>query len=394
MPCLRGKLPGGSLKMSSLTIEGLIVNRDESFYGQVSISKETGLITRVSKSLESPDLKTNGLIFPGFGDLHVHAREDASHKQDYKEDFSSASAAAVNGGVVHYCYMPNNPVAPIDEQKYREKQALAAKSSVHVTLYAGIGPSTNPLPFRVPYKAYMGPSVGDLFFTSQEQLEETIKRYRGQSVSFHCEDPRLLEESKSRETHEQRRPAEAEVSATEFALHLVEEYGLQGKLCHFSTRDGLRIVEKAKKKGLSVTCEVTPHHLFFDDSMLSQENRLWLQMNPPIRSKDDRLELIEALRRGVIDFLATDHAPHTAEEKMKGTSGVPHLDTYGAFVSWLLVEQKFKPEDVARVCSFNPGEFVKPFLPQALGKGFGRIEAGFAGSLAILNPDSPRKVTR
>jgi dihydroorotase len=227
----------------------------------------------------------------------------------YKEDFATASDAAVQGGVTHVADMPNNPVAPVDDARYTAKEKLTGKSAVHVTLYAGIGPGTTPLTRHVPYKAFMGPSVGDLFFRSQAQLEEVIAGYRGRNVSFHCEDPVILEASKGAATHEARRPAIAEITATEFALYLIEKYELQGKLCHYSTGGGLRKIADAKARGVKVTAEATPHHLFFDESMLTEKNRLALQMNPPLRSREDRLALIEALRVGLVDYVATDHAP-------------------------------------------------------------------------------------
>ena len=128
--------------------------------------------------------------------------------------------------------------------------------------------------------------------------------------------------------------------------------------------------------------------------MLNESNRRWLQINPPLRGPEDRLQIIEALRTGEIDYLATDHAPHTIEEKSVGTSGVPHLDTYGAFAAWLIAEQAFTPEDIARVCAFNPGKFVRPFLPAGFGLGYGRIEGGYVGSLTIVDPAKPYTVTR
>jgi dihydroorotase len=246
----------------------------------------------------------------------------------------------------------------------------------------------------VPYKAFMGPSVGELFFSSPEQLEETIARYRGCNVSFHCEDPLILNASRGAATHEQRRPAKAEISATRFALELIERYELQGKLCHFSTGEGLEDVLAAKARGVTVTCEVTPHHLFFDDTMLNDDNRLWLQMNPPLRGREDRLAMIEALRTGAIDYLATDHAPHSIEEKRTGVSGVPHLDTYGAFTTWLMVEHGFTAQQIARVCAANPGRFVRPYLPQSFGRGFGRAEQGYVGSLTVIDLQTPTHVTR
>ena len=161
----------------------------------------------------------------------------------------------------------------------------------------------------------------------------------------------------------------------------MRRYELQGKLCHFSTGEGLKDVIAAKARGVKVTCEVTPHHLFFDDTMLNDENRLWLQMNPPLRGREDRLAMIEALRSGEIDYLATDHAPHSLEEKRKGTSGVPHLDTYGAFTTWLMAEHGFTAQQIARVCAANPGRFVRPYLPQELWQRVwtrGRGVCGFA----------------
>jgi dihydroorotase len=378
-----------------LRVEGRLVLDDGIHEGAVLIDRATGLIAAIEEVRGDSDLDTQGcLIFAGFGDIHIHAREDASGTQTYKEDFRTASAAAVHGGVVHVADMPNNPVAPVDDARYAQKELLAASSEVHVTLYAGIGPGTSPLTRHVPYKAFMGPSVGDLFFRSQAQLEEAIARYKGCNVSFHCEDPETLDAHRNEATHEERRPALAELAATEFALYLIEKYDLTGKLCHYSTRDGLPKILAAKARGLRVTAEVTPHHLFFDTSMLNDSNRLALQMNPPLRSPADRLALIEALRVGEIDYLATDHAPHTLEEKARGVSGIPHLDTYGAFTTWLMLEHDFTPQQIARCCAVNPGRFVNEFLPVSFGNGFGRLGRGYAGSLTILDTQTPTRVTR
>lgn len=379
----------------TLRLEGTLVNYDRVFEGAVEIDLATGLIAEIGPATGRSDVDCSGcLIFPGFGDIHIHAREDVSGAQSYKEDFRTASAAAVHGGVVQVVDMPNNPVAPVDDVRYAAKEALTGVSDVHVTLYAGIGPGTRPLARHVPYKVYMGPSVGDLFFTSQAQLEEVIANYRGRNVSFHCEDPEILEASKGEALHELRRPARAEVTATRFALELIERYHLQGKLCHYSTGEGLQQIVAAKQRGVRVTCEVTPHHLFFDTSMLTPENRMALQMNPPLRPREDRLALVEALRSGVIDYIATDHAPHTLDEKAVGASGVPLLDTYGAFTTWLMAEHGFTPEQIARVCAYNPGQFVREFLPGDCGQGFGTIASGYVGSLTVIDPQRPYPVTR
>src|SRR3990167_181836 len=176
-----------------LTIEGKIVNIDKVFRGRIKID-QSGMINKIGEPTGDADfIFKDELIFPGFIDLHVHAREDTSHTQDYKEDFTTAGEAAINGGVVAFAEMPNNPNPPIDDASYGAKKELTKKSEVEVVLYAGLGPLTKPLAKKVPYKVFMGHSVGDLFFTSLESLEEAIARYKGQSISFHCEDPKILE---------------------------------------------------------------------------------------------------------------------------------------------------------------------------------------------------------
>lgn len=374
-----------------LTIEGIIVNKDSQKRGRIEIDQETGLIVKVSEPTGGADVVFNDeLIFPGFIDLHVHAREDESHKQDYKEDFITAGEAAINGGVVTFAEMPNNPIPPIADQSYIKKLELTKKSPVPILLYAGIGPNTKPLSKKVPYKVFMGPSIGELFFNSKEQLEEVIKLYEGQSVSFHCEDPEILEVNKNQSTHKLQRPAGAEISAVDFTLKLIEKYKLQGKICHLSTKEGLEKIIDVKKRGLNVTCEVAPHHLYFDEVILNEQNRKMFQVNPPLRTKEDRLALIASLKNGDIDFLATDHAPHTIEEKEKGISGMPHLDTYGLFITWLIKEHNFTAEEIARVCSINPANFINQFTENK----YGKIEEGYVGSLTILDMNNPVTITK
>ncbi len=376
-----------------MIIAGQFVHADRQWTGQIRIAGQ--YIAEAGPQLGVADITFGDdcLIFPGMGDIHIHARDDVSGKETYKEDFRTVSAASINGGVTHVADMPNNPAAPIDDASYQAKQRHLASREipVHVTLYAGIGPGTRPLSFPVPYKAYMGHSVGDLFFTTLQQLDETLANYRGCSVSFHCEDPELMEQHKRAATHEQRRPAECEVSATRFALQMIEKYDLTGKLCHYSVGEGLPLIRAARAKGLRVTCEVTPHHLYFDETDINDGNRGWMQMNPPLRAHDDRLAMLAALKDGTLDYLATDHAPHTLAEKAKGISGQPHLDTYGPFVTWLLAKQGFTPQDIARVCSENPGRFVNPYVAP---KKFGRLEPGYTASITVLNLRKPITIER
>ena len=400
MPSAGLELRAG-FRRQTMIIAGRLVDSDSMTPGQIRIEGEQ--IVEVGPRLGRADVEFDDdcLIFAGMGDIHIHARDDVSEREIHKEDFRTAAAAAIHGGVVHVADMPNNPAAPIDDASYLAKRRHLESRNVPitVTLYAGIGPDTRPLSFAVPYKVYMGPSVGDLFFTSLEDLDQTLSRYRGCHVSFHCEDPILLAAHRNEPTHERRRPPACEVSATRFALAMIEKYDLTGKLCHYSVGEGLPLIRDARRRGLKVTCEVTPHHLFFDETQITDDNRGRLQMNPPLRAPSDRKALLEALRDGTIDYLATDHAPHTLAEKedrAKSPSGQPHLDTYGPFVTWLIVEEGFTPERIAAVCSANPGNFVNPYVDKSGTSPlrFGRIERGYTASLSVLNLAQPVTVRR
>ena len=373
-------------------IEGTLADIDGVRHGQIAI--DNGIITAVGAHLGTPThvYGDNCLIFAGMGDIHIHAREDITGKEMHKETFACVSAAALHGGVLHVADMPNNPAAPIDDASYAAKETLLHKQNLPVvfTLYGGIGPGTKPLTRNVPYKAYMGPSVGDLFFSTLEQLDATLAHYAGRAVSFHCEDPVLLEKHKVAATHEERRPPVCELSATRFALAMIEKYQLVGKLCHYSVGEGLPLIRAAKARGLSVTAEVTPHHVFFDTAQITPTNRQAMQMNPPLRSPSDREAMLEALRDGTADYLATDHAPHTLAEKAKGVSGQPHLDTYGPFVTWLIVEKGFTPERIAAICSANPGAFVNPYQKDK----WGRLLPGYVGSMTVLDLKTPVTIRR
>lgn len=374
-----------------LTIEGHVVSHraagdNATVRQRIEIDLKTGLIQSVEDA-ETPgapaadlSLGKDHLIFPGFIDVHVHAREDATSTQSYKEDFETAGFAAIHGGVTAIVDMPNNPRPPVDDATYLAKREIARKCPVDVLLYAGIGPRTQPLSFPVPYKAYMGPSIGDLFFKSEESLREALARYRGHRVSFHAEDPEILESARSAGTHGERRPARAEARAVETAISLSEAFGIIPNICHLSTAAGLEHIRAARKRGLEVTCEVTPHHLYYDlENSSNYSNPSYLQCNPPVRSRLDRIALLEAFRAGEIDYLATDHAPHSLEENERGISGVPHLDTLGAFAFWLL-EERVSLRTIRLAAAERPGKFLNRFLPTLHGK----IERGYVGSLTIL----------
>lgn len=369
---------------------------------KITFNQMDGLIEDVGLPNGKADFVFNDdcVLFAGMGDVHIHAREDLSQKNIYKEDFLSAREAMHNGGVGHAGDMPNNPIPPVDDKSYEDKLRLSEKAGGSIWLYAGIGPETSPLSYPVPYKAYMGPSVGELFFKDLKSLDKALGRYRGEWVSFHCEDPEILEGHQDASDHYERRPQEAEVVATKDALALIEKYELTGKLCHYSTKEGLVLVRKARSRGVNVSLEATPQHLYFDQEKL--HDPLFYQMNPPIRSQEDRMALFEALKNGEIQYLATDHAPHTWEEKKQGTSGLTGLDTFGPFVTWLM-QEGITPHTIAKVACENPGLFFNQFLPswkkispifERFGKGLGFVEAGYRANFTVLNLKRPMIVTK
>ncbi len=378
------------------SISAVCVTSDEIKRKLIRFDEGSGLIHHVTEDKMMADFTYHDdcLLFAGMGDIHIHAREDVSGKNNYKEDFCSAHEAMKNGGVTHAGDMPNNPIPPVDEKSYEAKVRLMEKVHGDLWAYAGIGPETKPLAYKVPYKVYMGPSIGELFFKDTQTLDQTLKNYKNQWVSFHCEDPEILDQYKSESTHIERRPVLAEVVATKDALHFIEKYDLQGKLCHYSSGEGLRLIREARLRGVKVFIEVTPQHLYFDAEELDERDATFFQMNPPIRHRKDKEEMLAALIKGEIDFLATDHAPHTEEEKLKGTSGLTGLDTFGPFVTWLLVEKKIDPKLIAKMTAENPGTFFNEFLPswkkisksyQHFGLGIGFLKPGYRANFTILN---------
>jgi dihydroorotase len=372
-----------------LIVEGLYTNCDSDDYGQIAIDRVSGLIVAIGKNIGSADIVAgrSSRIFPGFIDNHVHAREDASGMHTYKEDFCSASAAAIAGGVTAFSDMPNNPVPPVDDESYAQKRELSRWAPVPILHFAAIGPNTRKLQRDVPYKIFMAPSFDGLAFETAARIEQALVHYVGCSVSFHAEHPEVLARCGREPTHEKRRPVEAEVEATRLAIELCAKYSIQGRIIHCSSAEAASLVFDAKKNNLDVICEVTPHHLYFDETMIVESNRNRLVINPPIRTAADRLFLIEALRTGKIEALGTDHSPHTVEEKRRGFPGMPHLDTYGAFATWLVKEHNFTFQDIVRVCALNPAKFQNAFGAER----YGRIAEGYTGSLTIVDFESPVK---
>jgi len=430
-----------------MKIEGMFASHDKKpFRAVVEIDEKTGLIASVSKPSKDtkPDHVFNDdcIIFPGFGDVHIHAREDETGKQTYKEDYSTAADAALHGGVVHVCAMPNtpNPVVGKKELEWHRARVDELDKPVTIFNYIGIDSKTKPIgkPGDYFYKLYFGKSVGDLTVTYGSELDVILSRYKGQLVSFHVEYEPIVQASASGKTHSDRRPVAAVNEGLRILLPLLEKYDIKAKLCHWSTGgESFEMIAEYRKRGCDIVLEVSPLHLLFDTSMTNEDPELWtkIQMNPAVQAPEHRAALIKGLKDGFIQFIATDHAPHTEEEKFSAFakfkdrftgmtnkemamevkkldeplylatccennhSGAPWLDTYALVCTWLMKEHGFSAQDIARVSAYHPGQFVNPHLKRQFpkrnfGKGFGEIQKGFMGSLTVLNLKKSTKVRR
>ncbi len=434
------------LPMKKVTISGWIATHDKKpFKGTVTINALTGIILTVSRAFTRSADYVYGddcYIFAGFSDIHIHAREDEGGTQNYKEDYETASAAALNGGVVCTCAMPNQPVPLTTLKMFRWHRTHLRELNHPVSTlnYIGIDKNTKPIgkPGAHMYKLYFGKSVGTLTVTYGDELEEILSRYVGQYISFHVEYESIVQASLSGKTHSDRRPVAAVNEGLRILLPLIEKYKIKAKLCHWSTGgESFKQIAEYRTRGCDIVLEVSPLHLFFHTGMTDMDPELWtkIQMNPAIQSEVHQKALIKGLKEGFIQFIATDHAPHTEEEKFSAFakfekdypgntrmeiasiiksdnkmlfeatcvennhSGAPWLDTYGLICTWLMRVHKFTPQDIARVSAYLPGQFVNRFLKtqyptRSFGKGFGKIEKGYMGSLTILNYKMMTKVDR
>ena len=278
------------------------------------------------------------LTLPGFCDVHVHFREPGFC---YKEDMATGSKAAAAGGYTAVCTMPNlNPVPDSAEHLAVQLEAIREKACIRVYPYGAIT------------VAELGREMADLEgmakdviafsddgkgVQSEDMMRQAMIRAKalGKMIVAHCEVNDLLEggyihKGDYAAAHGHRGIcSESEWQQIARDIELVKETGCPYHVCHISTKESVDIIRKAKAEGVDITCEVGPHYLVLDDSMLQEEGRF--KMNPPLRAKADREALLEGLLDGTIDMIATDHAPHSAEEKAKGLEksafGIVGLET-------------------------------------------------------------------
>ena len=264
-------------------------------------------------------------VFPGFCDVHVHFREPGF---SYKETMESGCRASAHGGYTAVCTMPNLKPVPDSAQNLRQQlDIIEASACIHVYPYGSItveekGESLADLDGMAPNViAFSDDGRG---VQSDAMMKEAMLRARalGKMIVAHCEVNDLLRggyihDGDYAKAHGHRGIcSESEWAQIARDLELVRQTGCPYHVCHISTKESVELIRKAKAEGLDVTCETGPHYLVMDDSDLQEEGRF--KMNPPLRSKEDREALLAGILDGTIDMIATDHAPHSAEEKAKG----------------------------------------------------------------------------
>ena len=310
----------------------------------------------------------NYIIVPGLCDVHVHFREPGF---SYKETIASGSAAAAHGGYTAVCTMPNLDPVP-DSAEHLQVQLDAIKR----------GAAIKVLPYGAITVGEKGEKLADMEAMSDkvcafsddgkgvqndEMMREamTAAKRLGKIIAAHCEDNSLLfggyiHDGEYARMHGHRGISSAsEYKQIERDLRLAEETGCAYHVCHISTKESVELIRQAKAHGVNVTCETAPHYLVLCDEDMQEDGRF--KMNPPLRSREDKKALIEGIKDGTIDMIATDHAPHSAEEKGRGPEkslmGVVGLETaFPVLYTELVMKNIITLDRLVELMSFKPKE--------------------------------------
>lgn len=310
-------------------------------------------------------------IFPGFCDVHVHFREPGF---SYKETIKTGSMAAARGGYTAVCTMPNlNPVPDTLEHLNEQLKIIKKDSIINIYPFASItinqeGEELSNM--KEMAEKTLGFSDDGKGIQNEELMKKAMERAKslGKIIVAHCEDNSLLnggyihEGGYAKEHNHKGICSESEWKAIERDLRLAKETGCAYHVCHISCKESVDLIGKAKKEGVDVTCETAPHYLVLDDNDLQEDGRF--KMNPPIRSKEDRLALIKGLQDGTIDMIATDHAPHSNEEKSKGLEksafGIVGIETaFSVLYTKLVKENLISLEKLIELMAINPRKRFK-----------------------------------
>lgn len=316
----------------------------------------------------SPVISKKYIIVPGLCDVHVHFREPGF---SYKETIASGSAAAAHGGYTAVCTMPNLDPVP-DSAEHLQVQLDAIKR----------GAAIKVLPYGAITVGEKGERLADMEAISDkvcafsddgkgvqndEMMREamTAAKRLGKIIAAHCEDNSLLfggyiHDGEYAKAHGHRGISSAsEYKQIERDLRLAEETGCAYHVCHISTKESVELIRQAKAHGVNVTCETAPHYLVLCDDDMQEDGRF--KMNPPLRSREDKEALIEGIKDGTIDMIATDHAPHSAEEKGRGLEkslmGVVGLETaFPVLYTELVTKNIITLDRLVELMSFKPKE--------------------------------------
>lgn len=287
----------------------------------------------VSGSVEISDFigvgaSSDYIIFPGFCDVHVHFREPGFF---YKETILSGSSAAARGGYTAVCTMPNlDPVPDNAENLKVQTDIIDRDAKIAVYPYGSLtvgqkGEKLSDMKAMAPHAIAFsddGKGIQTAELMRQAMLEA---KTLGKIVVAHCEDNSLLfggyihDGVYAKEHGHKGICSESEWGPIARDIQLAKETGCAYHVCHISCKESVELIRKAKADGVDITCETAPHYLILDENDLQEDGRF--KMNPPLRSTEDRLALIEGIKDGTIDMIATDHAPHSDEEKSRGLSG-------------------------------------------------------------------------
>ena len=305
-------------------------------------------------------------ILPGFCDVHVHFREPGF---SYKETILSGCQAAAHGGYTTVCTMPNlNPVPDTRAHLREQLSLIQQEATIQVFPYGAItiGEKGEELSAMEEMAAEVIAFSDDgRGVQSAEMMREAMQRAKslGMIITAHCEDNSLLlggyihDGIYAKEHGHKGICSESEWGQIKRDLALAKETGCAYHVCHISTRESVELIHAAKKEGVDVTCETAPHYLLLNENDLQEDG--CFKMNPPLRSREDQKALLEGIQDGTIDMIATDHAPHSAEEKAKGLKdsafGIVGLETaFPLLYTYLVKENVISLEKLIDLMVMNP----------------------------------------
>ena len=308
----------------------------------------------------------NCFVLPAFCDVHVHLREPGF---SYKETILSGSSASARGGYTDICSMPNLKPVPDSVENIKVEQDIIDRDAViRVHPYASITINQEGKvlsDFDALKDKCFAFSDDGRGVQSAELMEKAMEKARvlDKIIVAHCEDNSLLKagyihDGEYAKLHGHKGIcSESEWGPIKRDIELAKKTGCKYHVCHISCKESVELIRQAKKDGVDITCETAPHYLVFNDMDLKDEGRF--KMNPPIRSEADRLALIEGLKDGTIDMIATDHAPHSEEEKTKGLKlsnmGVVGIETaFSVMFTYLVKTNIISLEKLIELMAINP----------------------------------------